>query len=49
MISACAGRYDDVDAVEDIPTAFYYEEMLRAYPNASFILTVREEEAWYLS
>ena len=42
-----AGRYDHVDSVEDIPTAFYYEQMMAAYPNASFILTIRDDESWY--
>jgi hypothetical protein len=43
------GRYDTVDAVEDIPTAFYYESMLQQYPEAKFILTVRDEEDWFAS
>ena len=40
------GRYDDVDAVEDLPTAYYYEQMLQVYPSAKFILTVRDEKDW---
>jgi len=43
------GRYDHVDAVEDLPTAMYYEQMLHEYPNARFVLTVRDAEAWYTS
>jgi hypothetical protein len=43
-----AGRYDHLDAVEDIPTAFYYKEMLEQYPNSSFILTLRNPEDWYV-
>jgi hypothetical protein len=44
-----AGRYDHVDSVEDLPTAFYFEEMLQQYSDAKFILTVREPEEWYRS
>jgi hypothetical protein len=43
------GRYDHVDSVEDLPTAFYFEEMLNQYPNAKFILTVRDADEWYAS
>ena len=42
-------RYDEVDAVEDLPTAAYYKEMLEAYPTAKFVLTVRDTESWYQS
>ena len=42
-------RYDDVDAVSDIPTAFFYRELLEAYPDAKAILTVRELGAWWRS
>ena len=31
-------RYDNVDAVEDIPTAFYYNEMMQVNLNSSFSL-----------
>ncbi len=27
-----SGRYDDLDAVEDLPVALYYKELLVAYP-----------------
>jgi hypothetical protein len=43
------GRYDHLDAVEDLPTAAYYEQMLKAYPDAKFILTTRETDKWYES
>ena len=42
-------RYAGLNAVTDIPTAFYYEQLLAAYPTAKFILTIRDEEAWYAS
>ena len=42
-------RYEALDAVTDIPTAYYYRQLLAAYPTAKFILTVRDEEAWYAS
>ncbi|NDP43842.1 MAG: hypothetical protein GZ089_14170 [Aromatoleum sp.] len=42
-------RYDDVDAVSDIPTAFFYRELLAAYPEAKAILTLREVDAWWKS
>ena len=44
-----AHHYDRHDSVSDIPTAYYYEEMLRVYPTAKFVLTVRDPEAWYSS
>lgn len=42
-------RYDDVDAVSDIPSAFFYRELFQAYPDAKVILTVRELEDWWKS
>ena len=39
-------RYSDYDAVLDIPTALYYEQMMEIYPDSRFILTVRDEQAW---
>src|SRR5512138_1402657 len=42
-------RYDDVDAVLDIPSAYFYRELLDAYPEAKEILTVRDVEAWWKS
>jgi Sulfotransferase domain len=41
--------YDDYDAVSDIPSAFFYRELLEAYPEAKVILTVRDVEAWWKS
>ena len=43
-----SGKYDAVDSVWDIPTAAYYKELHAAYPDAKFILTVRETpRKWY--
>ena len=41
--------YDDVDAVLDLPAAWFYREFLDAYPSAKCILTVRDESAWWRS
>jgi hypothetical protein len=41
--------YDDVDAVFDIPSAFFYRELLAAYPASKAILTIREVESWWRS
>ena len=43
----CSTKYD---AFEDLPWPFAYEEMTTIYPDAKFILTVREnEETWWQS
>jgi hypothetical protein len=42
-------RYDDVDAVLDVPSAYFYRELLDAYPEAKAILTVRDVDAWWKS
>jgi hypothetical protein len=42
-------RYDDVDAVTDIPAAYFWRELLVAYPNLRIILTERDIEKWYES
>jgi Sulfotransferase domain len=42
-------RYDDVDAVTDIPTAYFYREILEAYPDCKAVLTVRDVESWWES
>lgn len=41
--------YDDVDAVTDIPAAYFYDELLQCYPDTKCILTVRDEDSWWLS
>ena len=42
-------RYDDFDAVTDIPSAHFYRELLAAYPSSKAILTVRDVESWWTS
>ena len=42
-------RYDDVDAVTDLPTAMFYREMVEAYPDVKVILTVRDFNGWWES
>jgi Sulfotransferase domain len=42
-------RYDDVDAVTDIPTAYFYREILEAYPECKAVLTVRDVGSWWKS
>jgi hypothetical protein len=42
-------RYDDIDAVTDIPSAYFYRELLEAYPESKAILTVRDVEGWWTS
>ena len=39
-------RYDDLDAVVDIPSALFYREILAAYPDCKAILTIRDIESW---
>ena len=41
-----ARRYD---AVEDMPWALMFRELDAAFPGSRFILTVREEDAWFRS
>ncbi|XP_076823417.1 uncharacterized protein LOC143469560 [Clavelina lepadiformis] len=36
--------YENVDAVTDLPTAYFWEELHKAFPNAKIILTMRESE-----
>ncbi len=42
-------RYDDIDAVLDVPSAFFFRELRAAYPSAKVILTVRDLEEWWVS
>jgi len=45
-----ASMYKDVDAVTDLPPAFWYQEMSESFPDAKVILTVRDsEEVWLKS
>ncbi len=41
--------YDDVDAVIDAPASYFYRELTEAYPGLKYILTVRDEHAWWRS
>ena len=42
--------YDGVDAVTDVPPAFWFEEISVTFPEAKVILTVRDsEDAWLKS
>jgi Sulfotransferase domain len=41
--------YDDVDAVTDIPAAYFYRELFQAYPESKVVLTLRDVEAWWKS
>jgi hypothetical protein len=40
-------RYDDYDAVTDLPAALFWRELLGAYPDARCVLTVRDEDGWF--
>lgn len=42
-------RFDDVDAVGDIPYSYFYREIYDAYPGSKVILTVRNIEDWWKS
>lgn len=42
-------RYDDVDAVVDLPAAYFYDELSAAYPDCKCILTVRDVGGWWRS
>ena len=37
------------DAVEDTPWYMIYKELDKLIPNSKFILTIRDEESWFLS
>ena len=42
-------RYDDVDAILDIPNTTFYREIMAAYPSNRIILTLRNEDEWWAS
>lgn len=42
-------RYDDIDAVSDLPTALFYRELMEAYPESKVVLTIRDVESWWAS
>eukprot|EP00382_Lankesteria_abbotti_P003754 CAMPEP_0113845104 /NCGR_PEP_ID=MMETSP0372-20130328/579_1 /TAXON_ID=340204 /ORGANISM="Lankesteria abbotti" /LENGTH=224 /DNA_ID=CAMNT_0000814125 /DNA_START=100 /DNA_END=774 /DNA_ORIENTATION=+ /assembly_acc=CAM_ASM_000359 len=37
------------DAVADIPPAYFFEDILKAFPDAKVILTTRDEDKWFKS
>ncbi|XP_076812340.1 uncharacterized protein LOC143459192 isoform X2 [Clavelina lepadiformis] len=41
--------YQDVDALTGCPAFAFWEEILKAFPDAKVVLTTREEESWYRS
>ena len=42
--------YKDVDAVTDVPTAFWFQELYEAFPDAKVILSLRDnEDVWVQS
>ena len=45
-----ASMYKDVDAVTDLPPAFWFQEIYEAFPDAKIILTLRDnEDVWVQS
>jgi hypothetical protein len=42
-------RYDDIDAVMDLPAAYFFEELIAAYPECKCILTIRDSDKWWRS
>ena len=38
--------YQNADVCVDMPGAFFYEEILEAFPGCKVILSVREEDSW---
>jgi hypothetical protein len=41
--------YENYNAAVDVPTWLWYKNLIRKYPNAKVILTVRDPESWYTS
>ena len=41
--------YQNADAVVDIPGNFFWEEILKAFPDCKVILSEREENSWVKS
>ena len=39
-----AFMYKDVDAITDLPAAFWFQEIYEAFPNAKVVLTIRDNE-----
>lgn len=56
LLPILKGKYSKIlrmlknfDAVEDTPWYMIYKELDELIPNSKFILTIRDEESWYLS
>jgi hypothetical protein len=53
LAGSCANpdfrRYNDLDAVVDLPAAYFYRELFAAYPGSKVILTTRDVESWWRS
>ncbi|XP_078490451.1 uncharacterized protein LOC100176603 isoform X2 [Ciona intestinalis] len=42
--------YENIDAVTDLPGCIFWDEILKAFPEAKVVLTMREnEDVWYKS
>ena len=44
-----SGFYDTLDAVNDLPIALCYRQLLAAYPRAKFVLSTRDPDRWWAS
>ena len=41
--------FQHYEAIVDAPGCFFYADLMRAYPEAKVVLTVRDPERWYTS
>jgi hypothetical protein len=41
--------YEKYDAAIDLPTWFWYKDLMKMYPDAKIILTMRDPDSWYKS
>jgi hypothetical protein len=48
-LSALEGIFQDFQSVTDFPGCLFYNELLKKYPNAKVILTIRDPEDWFRS
>ncbi|MEM9783658.1 MAG: sulfotransferase family protein [Pseudomonadota bacterium] len=48
-VSLGLARARTVDAVQDMPWPLLYRELDKAFPDAKFVLSVRDEDAWWSS
>lgn len=49
IVEKVLGVVAGVDAIQDSPCAFLFRELEAAYPDAKFILTIRDTEGWLAS